>query len=402
MDELIIRLFEDKFKDFPEEITKESLCQILIEVLSLAQFSEVSEPLAETLVDIDTGEEDIEIIAETAPPVAPLVSARELAMKAQLQSEVKKSNPKFIMKKSYQTAHEIAVQKLLDIELDKNEKLELELIQVKQELSEKQSELVATNKYVMELRSNFGVVEQNLSTSQTNLATIKIKLSQLEVEAKAQEQTILLLQEENAAFSKKLAKLSPFESKLIAQEQDLALLREENAMFVKRMSKVSQLEFESKSNEQTILQLKEASSTLVKKLEPFSAIEKCYNKFQKLSAEASEIIENIFSSSYSREQLLVSIGDFDKLQILWECVVDLFLKEKNCADELSELFDVFFELYSSIYSNLIRVDVQWGSDFDADEQVRVGQSHGPIKRVKFRGIFDIETNTFLQKSVVEM
>ncbi|OOO00112.1 MAG: hypothetical protein ATN35_09020 [Epulopiscium sp. Nele67-Bin004] len=212
-----------------------------------------------------------------------------------------------------------------------------------------------------------------------------------------QKDEIQKLMVENDQLKKEIGDLSTQIEAKEAQSVEFDLLATQDDTLNTLQKEVSDLEQDVNSFKE---RAREKSVELSYYTERYSKIEDLSLKFKQLSPTSTESIKNIFKELTSPIQLLITIGDYEKLKILWEYVVYLYINSDSHAEEINELFDLCFELYQEVYPHFERVDVEVGATFSTDEHIRVGQASRQVVEVKFRGIKNSRNGKYVQKSVV--
>ncbi|ONI43850.1 hypothetical protein AN641_01325 [Candidatus Epulonipiscioides gigas] len=163
----------------------------------------------------------------------------------------------------------------------------------------------------------------------------------------------------------------------------------------------SEIENQLKQSKQELEKITTELEIYKKNVQKYKTLEIIDRAYETLSDISKNGIINIFKNANCTEDLLICIGDYEKLKMLWEYIVYLYLNNRKEADELAQFFDILFDKYTKIYSQYKRIEVSIGIEFDTDEHIRVGTSNGfEIKEVKFNGIKNIRNNKFIQKSLV--
>ncbi|OON98522.1 MAG: hypothetical protein ATN35_00895 [Epulopiscium sp. Nele67-Bin004] len=158
-------------------------------------------------------------------------------------------------------------------------------------------------------------------------------------------------------------------------------------------------ELQSSHNE-VAMKLNEAEKVTSYYTTKYAIAEQLHRSYDKLTMDAQDGIANIFRNATTIMDMILCIGDYDKIKMFWEYVVYLYINEEETADELREVFDLMFEMYMKMYPQFERVEVAAGEAFDTDDHIRIGLANNIITSVKFRGIKNTNTGKLIQKSVV--
>ncbi len=263
--------------------------------------------------------------------------------------------------------------------------LKSKLNQTTSKLQDTYNQLDKANKKVEQEKQQIVKLMVELQESTEKLKEDTSIISELEQARKQNEQKINYLEQQNSSLNSYISSSNT--------EIDEHIKHIENLNH-----KVKELKQERDS---IYLQYEEQVEKSNKYHKTHKKLDKLYSQYSNLSLDAKSSIISIYKLDLSLEQFLLSIGDYERLKMFWSYVASLYVNKKSSADELKDLFENIFDLYSNANSHIIRLEVDLDKGFQEEEQICIGQAIGKITEVKFRGIKDTKTNQILQKSIVK-
>ncbi len=197
--------------------------------------------------------------------------------------------------------------------------------------------------------------------------------------------------EENSRLKLEVNKISDEKKVLELEKVDLL---EENSRLESEVKKISGEKKVLKSEKADITQQLENYKT------KYHSVDILKVKWDALPSQTRDGVGNIFENCTSVEDIIMSLGNWNNLQMLMEYLVNLYQNNSVGAEELGEVFDIVFAMYSKINPHIVRLETVEGDLFETTKHVRVGKPASKIMKVIFRGVKNNKKDEIIQKSIV--
>ncbi|MDQ7016618.1 MAG: hypothetical protein Q9N68_09620, partial [Gammaproteobacteria bacterium] len=256
------------------------------------------------------------------------------------------------------------------------------------ELSSTQSKLKSTETELSSTQSTLKSTETELSSTQSNLMSTETELSSTQSTLKSTE-----------------TELSSTQSKLKSTETELSntqsKLNNTETKLSNTQSKLYSTETEL-GNTQDKLDV--TSSQLATYEDQFGAEQHAFNRFQQLSDSSHTGLKGIFKDHSPSGFLACGLQEKNILSFWDYCKNRLIENPDQEAEQLTELFNFFFQRYLLAYPNTQIQNVPLGERFDPIAHIRTPRSpvSGNVSRVVLAGWINCKTKKIIKSTLVEI
>lgn len=151
--------------------------------------------------------------------------------------------------------------------------------------------------------------------------------------------------------------------------------------------------------EQKAQQILQESQQLKSK---FSQQIEMLNLYRSLSDSSKMSLKNVINPQ-DENTFLLSGANKDNLDTLFEYIKNEIINDKlQDITKLKTLYSYFFEEFNKSTPKYEWQNIQLGTRFNTDEQIKVGNASGSIEQVLLQGYVDAKTQKIIKKSVVKV